>query len=157
MDKATLMLDCLAAQQLVQRTAKLLDDEDLNGWLALFDSQGSYEISAYSPELRQPQVWWQSDLTALGKTLAEVPRHVRDPARRRRVVGAGTFNVDNDVVRMESAFSIHRTTPEGESSLYAVGRYEDVLVRSPGGEWRYRLHRVLLDTRVLDAFTHLPL
>jgi hypothetical protein len=37
-----------------------------------------------------------------------------------------------------------------------VGRYLDELVRVGSG-WRFSVHRVQLETRVLDAFTHLPL
>jgi hypothetical protein len=47
-------------------------------------------------------------------------------------------------------------TPTGETSLFAVGRYLDELVRVGSG-WRFSVHRVQLETRVLDAFTHLPL
>ncbi len=157
MDKSATLIDIVQVHRLVQQTANLLDKEDLDGWLALFDGQGSYEISSYSPELRRPQQWWLSDLASLTKTLAEVRQHVRDPARRRHVVGAGVVAIEEGVARVESPFSIYRTTPQGDSSLYVVGCYEDVLVRSTEGEWRYQLHRAVLDTRVLDAFTHLPL
>lgn len=157
MEWPTTMTDKLEAQALVQRTARLLDQEDLDGWLALFEADGVYEIASYSPELRLPQSWWRSDAAGLGKILAEVPQHVRDPARRRRVVGAGVVEIEDGRARVESPFAVYRTTPEGETSLYVVGRYEDMLARAADGAWRYRTHRAVLDTRVLDAFTHLPL
>jgi hypothetical protein len=46
--------------------------------------------------------------------------------------------------------------PDGTTNLYVVGRYEDTVVKRDDA-WRYSSHRVLLETRVLDAFTHLPL
>jgi hypothetical protein len=36
-----------------------------------------------------------------------------------------------------------------------VGCYEDQLVKRDGA-WLYSFHRVVADTRVLDAFTHIP-
>ena len=145
-----------AVQDLVQRTARLLDREDLDGWLALFDLNGEYELTAYSTELRRDLVWWKSDRAALQKILAEVTQHVRDPAHRRRVLGPAVIEFTADQAYAESAFAVYRTTREGETSLYAVGRYEDSLVRA-SDRWLYRTHRVVLDTRMLEMFTHLPL
>ena len=45
----------------------------------------------------------------------------------------------------------------GKSSLFLVGRYRDLLRKAESGEWRYLQHHVELDTRVWDAFTHLPI
>ena len=54
-----------------------------------------------------------------------------------------------------SPFSIFRTLPDGVSSLYIVGHYEDTLaVRE--GVWRISRRTVVTDTRVLDMFTHIP-
>jgi 3-phenylpropionate/cinnamic acid dioxygenase small subunit len=54
-----------------------------------------------------------------------------------------------------SHFSLFRTTPDGQSSLYMVGRYDDRIVRRSGA-WRYASHKVIVDTRMLDTFTHIP-
>jgi 3-phenylpropionate/cinnamic acid dioxygenase small subunit len=151
------MQEQLEVQRLIQQTAKLLDAEDLTAWLNLFDASGEYEVTAYSPELRRTLTWWKADHAALQKTLAEVPRHVRDPARRLRVLTPTVVRIEGDEAYADSPFAVYRTTPEGATSLYVVGRYQDTLVRSPSGHWLYRRHHVTLDTRMLDAFTHLPL
>lgn len=151
------ILDEIALQRVIQRTASLLDAEDLAGWLELFDPDASYRIVAASSELGKPLIWWKSDVPTLQKTLKEVPRHVRDPARRLRVLGPALIQVRGGEATAESAFCVYRTLPSGESSLYLVGRYKDEFKRAPSGEWRYRLHEVQAATRVLDAFTHLPL
>jgi 3-phenylpropionate/cinnamic acid dioxygenase small subunit len=149
--------DYVELQALIHRTAALLDAEDLDGWLALFDEAGEYRLSAFSTELNKTLVWWQADVDALRKTLAEVRDHVRDPARRLRVVMASPLEVVGNEAHCLSSFSVYRSSPAGESSLYVVGRYRDVFVRREGGAWRYRSHQVELDTRMLDMFTHLPL
>ncbi|MGV3656235.1 MAG: nuclear transport factor 2 family protein [Noviherbaspirillum sp.] len=123
----------------------------------IFDAGGEYEMTAFSTELRKPLTWWKADFPTLEKTLAEVPQHVRDPARRLRVLGPAQIRIEGDEAHAECAFAVYRTSTDGVSSLYVVGRYQDTLVRTAPGQWRYRNHRVALDTPMLDAFTHLPL
>ncbi|MBX9841518.1 MAG: nuclear transport factor 2 family protein [Xanthobacteraceae bacterium] len=147
--------DFHAVCELVQRTAMLLDEENFDDWLALFDDGGTYELSAYSSEIRRWMTWQLSDRDALEKMLGDVEEHVRDPARRRHVVSVPLASLDADRGRATSHFSLFRTTPDGQSSLYLVGRYEDHIVKRDG-VWRYSAHKVVLDTRVLDTFTHIP-
>lgn len=145
-----------AIADLVQRTAFLLDEDRLADWAALFDAAGTYELAAYSTELRKWMTWWLADRPTLEKTLKEVKQHVRDPATRRHVVGAPLVEVSGDEAKATTQFAIFRTTPEGQSSLYLVGRYEDRLVKKDGA-WLYAAHKAIADTRMLDAFTHVPL
>jgi methanesulfonate monooxygenase small subunit len=153
------MSDALAEREairdLVQRTAMLLDEEKFDDWVALFDGAGTYELTAYSPEIRRWMSWWHSDRPALEKMLKEVGQHVRDPARRRHVVGPAQVILGGEGAQVVSHFALYRTTPEGQSSLYMVGRYEDRVVNR-SGSWLYAAHKVITDTRMLDAFTHIP-
>lgn len=152
-----LLPDTLQIQQFIQQAASALDDEQLSQWLDHFDDPaGVYEICAFSTELRRQMAWWRQELPSLRKTLSEVPRHVRDPARRLRVLGIPLSSVAGDRAQAQTSVAIYRTLPTGETSLFAVGCYHDDLVRTPSG-WRFRVHRLDLQTRVLDAFTHLPL
>jgi 3-phenylpropionate/cinnamic acid dioxygenase small subunit len=147
----------IAVQNVIQQTASLLDAEDLNAWLGLFDATGEYLITAHSTELQRTLTWWKADHETLRKTLAEVPRHVRDPARRLRVVSPAVLRMEDGKIHGVSRFAVFRTTPQGASTLYVVGRYRDTFVQSEDGLWRYSQHHVDLDTRMMDAFTHLPL
>jgi hypothetical protein len=36
-----------------------------------------------------------------------------------------------------------------------VGRYDDRIVKR-SGSWLYAAHKVIIDTRMLDTFTHIP-
>ena len=133
----------------------LLDEEKFDEWLTLFDSDGSYELSAYSTEIRRWMTWQLSDRETLEKMLKNIDEHVRDPARRRHVVSLPLVELDVDQGRVTSHFSLFRTTPDGQSSLYMVGCYQDRIVRRTGA-WLYAAHKVIVDTRMLDAFTHIP-
>ena len=142
--------------QVVRTTAALLDAEDLDGWLALFAPESLYEIKAYGPEIRADMSWWHSDRGELEKILAEAKLHVRDPGRRLHLVTPISAEIADGRATALSHFAIMRTDPDGNSAVYAAGRYEDVFVKS-GRRWLYESHCAVLDTRKLEPFTHLPL
>ncbi len=144
-----------SVRTVVLRSGLLLDGDDLTGWLSLFDQDGVYELRAYSTEIRQWMTWWLATRGELEKTLAEVTQHVRDTAQRRHVIGAPVVEVQGATAQAVSPFSIFRTLPDGVSSLYLVGRYEDALALRDGA-WRITRRTVVTDTRVLDMFTHIP-
>ena len=145
-----------AVRDLVARTAVRLDREDFAGWLELFDAGGEYELCAYSTEIRRPMSWWKSGREVLEKQLREISQHERDPASRVHVLGPVLVELDRDRARAQTPFALFRTMPDGASALYVVGRYEDEVLNK-SGTWRYTRHRAVLETRVLDSFTHVPL
>jgi 3-phenylpropionate/cinnamic acid dioxygenase small subunit len=147
--------DIESVRSVVLRTGLLLDQGDLTGWLAHFESDGVYELRAYSTEIRQWMTWWLATHGELEKTLSEVVQHVCDPAQRRHVIGAPVVTQQGSNALAVSPFSIFRTSPDGVSSLYMVGRYEDTLAMREG-VWRITSRIVVTDTRVLDMFTHIP-
>ena len=155
-DATSVLLSKIAIQELVQENALVLDNEDLSRWLEMFDESLEYRLSAYSSELRREVVWWQSDRLALEKLVKEIPQHVRDPARRCHLVCPSQVNVTGEVAFATSRFAIFRTLPEGDTHFYVAGRYEDSFVNK-SERWLYRSHHVVVETRQLDAFTHLPL
>lgn len=150
-----MLTDKEACRELVQRTAALLDAEQFDTWIALFDPEGVYELASYSTEIRSWMTWWRSDRPTLAKLLGELAQHVRDPAKRRHIVSSSIVTLEGDAASVHSDFSIYRTTPDGQTSLYMVGCYEDRLVRRDG-KWLYTHHKAISDTRVLETFTHVP-
>lgn len=145
-----------AVRDLVARTAVRLDREDFSGWLELFDAGAEYELCAYSAEIRRAMSWWKSGRAALEKQLREIPQHERDTASRLHVLGPVLVELEGDHAHAQTPFALFRTMPDGESTLYVVGRYEDEALKT-SGTWLYTRHRAVLETRVLDAFTHVPL
>lgn len=157
---STEMLNELLGKQaigdLVQATGALLDREDFSGWLALFAESSEYELTAYSTEIRQSMSWWKSDRAALAKMLPEIPRHVRDQGQRMHLVTPRLLKISGDSAMAVSSFAVFRTSPDGETRLYAVGQYEDTLVKA-AGQWLYAKHKVVLQSRQLDTPTHVPI
>ncbi len=150
------LLDTEAIRALIGETAALLDREELDGWLALFAAGSEYELGAYGPEIKAPMTWWKSTRDELGKILDEVPQHVRDAGRRLHLVTPVSIAVAGETASALSHFTVIRTDRDGRSGVYAAGRYEDELVKQDG-RWRYASHRCVLDTRMLETGTHLPL
>ncbi len=150
------LLDRQAIRALIEETAALLDREDLAGRLDLFAAESAYEITAYGPEIKASMVWWKSTRDELAKILDEVAQHVRDAGRRLHLVTPVSISVAGGTASAGSHFVVVRTDRDGRSGVYAAGRYEDELVKE-GDCWRYASHRCVLDTRMLETGTHLPL
>lgn len=150
------LLDEAAIFALIRTTAARLDDENLEAWLALFAPDSQYEIKTYGPEIRADMSWWHSNRPELEKILAEAKQHVRDPGKRLHLVTPISVDLAGDRATALSHFAVMRTDPDGNSAVYAAGRYKDVLVKQEG-RWLYEAHCAVLDTRKLEPFTHLPL
>jgi 3-phenylpropionate/cinnamic acid dioxygenase small subunit len=145
-----------AVFDLIRRTAARLDEEALDQWLELFAADSEYEIKTYGPEINSDMSWWKSDREELARILAEVRDHVRDPGQRLHLVTPISIEFSGDRAAALSHFGILRTTHDGKTGIYAAGRYEDSVIKEYGC-WLYECHRVVLDTRMLEPFTHLPL
>ncbi len=141
---------------LIQETAERLDRENFDGWLELFAAKSEYELTAYSSEIKASMSWWKSTREELGKILDEIPQHIRDAGRRIHLVVPVLVSVAGATASARSQFAILRTDRGGHSGVYAVGRYEDELIKE-SDRWRYAVHRAVLDTRMLETGTHLPL
>jgi 3-phenylpropionate/cinnamic acid dioxygenase small subunit len=150
------LLEREAIRDLVQQTAVLLDKEELSQWLGLFAADSGYEIVAFGNEISQSMTWWKSNAEELRKLLEDVPRQVRDTARRLHIVIPTKVDVSEDRALVHSNFTVLRTTQDGKTNVYVAGTYVDNVVKR-AGRWLYEKHQVVLHTRMLDAFTHIPL
>jgi anthranilate 1,2-dioxygenase small subunit len=155
-DSLAALLDREAIFDVIRLTAARLDEESLDDWLALFAAESAYEISAFGPEIQAHMVWWQSSREELAAILSEVTEHVRDSGRRLHLVTPISADISGNRAVALSHFGILRTDQDGSSGVYAAGRYEDTLIRQDE-RWLYERHRVVMDTRIIEPFTHLPL
>jgi methanesulfonate monooxygenase small subunit len=146
-----------AIRDLLQAAAWLLDGERAwPQWLDLFAEEATYEVRAESSEIKAGMQWFYLDnREALKSWMDEVPTHVRDMAQRLHIVAPITIDVQGDQAQSLSSFSLFRTTLDGETRLYAVGQYEDHLLKR-NGHWRFLKRTVRLHTRVLETGSHVP-
>lgn len=152
---ATAAEDREAIRDLLQHAAWLLDSEAWKDWVDLFAEDGRYEVRAYSTEVATEMLWFDLTTGELGAWMEELPTHVRDMAQRLHIVSPISIVVNGQEASALSAFALFRTTPDGESRFYAVGRYEDTLLKREG-RWRFARRTVRLQTRLLEVGTHIP-
>jgi 3-phenylpropionate/cinnamic acid dioxygenase small subunit len=144
-----------AIRDLLQTAAWLLDTEAFTDWVELFVAEGNYEVHAYSTEIGVEMEWMNLTKDELSSMLEQVPEHLRDLAQRLHLVSSVKIDLADQEAHSLSSFAIFRTTPDGVSQSYAVGRYEDSLVKQDAA-WRFLQRKVMLHTRVLEVASHLP-
>lgn len=144
-----------AIRDLLQQAGRWLDTEAFSAWIDLFVQDAIYEVRAYSTELDVEMEWMKLNKEELKTLLEQVSEHVRDLAQRLHLISSVTINIQDQEATSVSSFAIFRTTQEGVTQCYAVGQYEDTLVKQER-TWRFRQRTVRLHTRVLEVATHLP-
>lgn len=155
-DQLAILLDKDAVRDSILTTAQALDENDMTVWLDQFAEDGVYEVTAFGLEIKSNMVWWRSSRTELVKILSEVESHIRDTGIRRHFVTPISITLHGRQAKALSHFSIIRTTPAGDSNVYAAGCYEDKLINE-NGKWKFIFHKAVLDTRMFETFTHIPL
>jgi 3-phenylpropionate/cinnamic acid dioxygenase small subunit len=142
---------------LLTKSCCLLDQRQFLEWAELFADDGVYELLFKSKEIGgKDDFLMKLDKPNLVKTLKLLPNHIVDTAKRLHMLSNINVRLDFNNGHCTYNFAIYRTTEAGQSSLYAVGSNEDHLVKK-NDQWLFQRHRVVLDTRMLPAHTHIPL
>lgn len=137
---------------LQRRYVRSLDRKDLQGWLATFSTRGQYVvISAENADAGLPLALMMDDCH---ERLVDRVTYVTkvwtfDEYQMRHLVQRLSAEPGEDgCLAVESNFSVFVTDSRGQSSILAVGRYED-LVEIGDGEARFRRKRVVFDNALL--------
>ncbi|MGB0630840.1 MAG: nuclear transport factor 2 family protein [Alphaproteobacteria bacterium] len=143
---------------LVSRSVRSLNEGRFADFIALFAADGRYVLQADSAEIGQTMTWLDLDRDELGALLDESPQHVHDLAARKHMVAVDEFDFADDGASVEalSGFAVFRTDIDGRTEVYAVGNYEDRLVRD-GNDWRIAQRLVRVQTRMFRTPTPTPL
>jgi methanesulfonate monooxygenase small subunit len=144
-------------RRLIYQSCLLLDANDFAGWLELCAPDFHYTISAYSPEIRKDQTWLDHNLEEMRNLISLLPKHNSDqnPLTRHATV----YTIDHDQAsnhaRAVTSVAIFSTALDGgESTLFALARYHDIVDRE-GPRLKRRVVR--LETRSLGIGKHWPL
>lgn len=164
---ASLELAVQQVHELIYESCLALNAEKWYDYLALCDeSKFNYTIVNYSPEIRREQCWMDRDYKGLKSIFDLLPKHNSDRSQLTR--HATVYKVDYDLERKQARaltlVTIYRTQLDGinshfesgATSLFAVGRYIDV-IGLEAGEARLVKRVVELDTRQVDIGSHYPL
>jgi 3-phenylpropionate/cinnamic acid dioxygenase small subunit len=146
-----------AIYELLMLAGFLLDEGKFADWLDLFTENAQYEMLFRSPEIGGVDDYLMKlDRRGLAKTISLLPNHVVDVAKRLHCISNVVIKVAGNTAQSRSNFNIYRTTDGGKTSLYAVGHSDDSLIKETS-RWLFSKRRVILDTRMLEAHTHVPL
>lgn len=150
----------------LHRTCQLMNEERWAEFLQLCDADRfRYRVVNYSPEIRREQSWADRDYASMKSAFQLLPRHNSDHSKltRHAIVQNVHREPGEDVATLTSCLTVYRTQLDGtmsylesgQTSLYAIGTYQDV-VGLDGESVRLRERTVRLDTRQLDVGSHKP-
>jgi methanesulfonate monooxygenase small subunit len=143
--------------ELVAKSCMFLDEERFEDYLTLFAGSSNYRAVSYSPDLRRDLTLLDLNREELETLLRNLQRHVRLPGRLLRLSGASISGDrrGSDVLVTTPIITVH-TDLEGNSKIFAVGRYRDV-VREIDGRPLFVEREVRLDTRQFGTGSHVPI
>ena len=149
-----------AIQALEYRYARLLDDDRLEEWPDLFVERGIYKVIPRENCQRQPQLailFCDSRAMMMDRvrSLREAnvynlhyPRHIVSNIEILSTTG-GAFEV-------AACYTVYQTDLEGQTRLFSVGQYRDVIT-DDGGTLRFREKIAVCDTFNIPNLLAIPL
>jgi 3-phenylpropionate/cinnamic acid dioxygenase small subunit len=152
----------LAVENLLARYVHAIDDDRLEEWPEFFVENGRYRITtAENFERALPISIVYADSRAMLRDRVTALRHanIYEPQRYRHAVSATLVErEDASRVRAHSLFQVVRIMQSGAATLFATGRYLDV-VRLDGvdGEPRFEEKIVVCDSRRFETLLAIPL
>lgn len=146
-------------QMFLDLYARLIDEDRLEEWVELFSPEGRYEIIS------------RENLTqgfALPLMLCENRNQISDRVMSLRKANIYNIHTDRHILsqlhvepteqgwRVGANYALYQTNQEGVSSLYSVGRYDD-LIRKVDGRLQFVSKRVIVDTGAVPSLLATPI
>lgn len=146
-----------AVKDVIYQSCLVMDDEKFDEYLALCTEDYQYRVTAYSPELRKEMIWLEQSRSDLAAMFDMLPEHVKPEGRftRHAQVYRVTPNGSPGTMNVTSALTIYFTNDRGDTKVFAIGRYNDV-VDTNGTVPRLKAREVRLETRSLGTGSQIP-
>jgi 3-phenylpropionate/cinnamic acid dioxygenase small subunit len=148
-----------AVEELHARYAHALDEDRLEDWPNFFTENGKYRIATAENEARGlPLPVMSADSRGMMRDRVASLRHanIYEPQRYRHMISSILVEkLDEKRVKAIASFLVVRIMENGESQLFASGRYLDRIVLSP--EPLYEERVVVCDSRRFDTLLAIPL
>jgi 3-phenylpropionate/cinnamic acid dioxygenase small subunit len=149
----------LAVERLHARYAHALDSDRLEDWPTFFTENGTYRITTAESEARglPLPVLYAEGRPMLRDRIASL-RHanIYEPQRYRHIISSVLIERENETTATSVAnFLVVRVMENGETLLFASGRYVDRIALTP--EPKYEERAVICDSRRFDTLLAIPL
>jgi anthranilate 1,2-dioxygenase small subunit len=148
-----------AVEHLHARYAHILDDDRLEEWPELFTEKATYRIATAENEARGlPLSVLSCNSRAMMRDRVQSLRHanIYEPQSYRHMVSSILIReLDKTRATSVASFVVIRIMQDGETSIFASGRYLDRIAL--GAEPKYEERVVVCDSRRFDTLLAIPL
>ena len=139
---------------------RLIDDDRLEGWPGLFTERGVYKViprENLGSEPALPVFYCDGRGMMVDRVRSLRKANVYNLHWGRHVItNVELLAARNDVYEVVACFTVYQTDLEGQTRLFAVGQYHDVVERN-GGELHFREKTAVLDTFSIPNLLAVPL
>jgi len=146
-------------ENLHARYAQALDADRLEDWPGFFTEKGVYRITTAENEARGlplPVLYCEGRPMLRDRVASLRHANIYEPQRYRHMVSSILVEADGKTrVRSSANFLVVRTMENGESTLFASGRYLDLIQLSKKPLFIERV--VVCDSRRFDTLLAIPL
>lgn len=147
-----------AVENLHARYAHALDNDELERWPEFFTSNGRYRVTTAENEARGlplPVLYAEGQAMLRDRIASLRHANIYEPQRYRHIVSSVLVEPDGvAAVKSTANFLVVRIMENGETLLFASGRYLDRVARR---EMRYEERVVVCDSRRFDTLLAIPL
>jgi len=148
-----------AAVDLLDDYAARIDDDRLEAWLDLFAEDCCYRIvprENHDQDLPLPIMLCPNKNVLRDRIVSLRHANKYNLHYDRHIISGVRVRPEGDGARIEANFVVYQTSLEGESQLFAVGRYRD-RVRAEGGTLVFVDKLVILDSFAVPHLIATPL
>src|SRR4029453_1882698 len=149
-----------AKRALEYRYARLLDEDRLEEWPNLFVERGVYKVIPRENLDRQPPLpimFCDSRAMMLDRVVSLRKANVYNLHSSRHVVSnIEILSARDDTYEVAACYTVYQTDLEGQTRLFSVGQYRDVIANG-AGELRFREKIAVCDTFNIPNLLAIPL
>jgi anthranilate 1,2-dioxygenase small subunit len=148
-----------AIEDLLADYAEAIDDGALERWPGFFTEDGEYQIitrESHAAGLPVGIMYCGSRGMMEDRVQALRTANIYEPHSYRHLLARPRFERAADGFAVRSNMCVYRIAQDGDTVVFATGRYLDRIVEDAGA-LRFRSRRVVLDSRRVDILLVLPL
>ncbi len=150
----------LGVEDLIAAYADCIDDGRLEEWPGFFTEQCRYLVTSradYAAGLRHGIIYAASRGMLTDRVMALRKANIFEPHHYRHIIGpTRVVGMNGGVAEVRSNFLVARIMHDGDTQLFATGRYLD-RVDVAGGPYRFIERIVVLDSHKIDTLLVIPL
>ncbi|MGI4837866.1 MAG: aromatic-ring-hydroxylating dioxygenase subunit beta [Janthinobacterium lividum] len=151
--------DYFQLQRLLDLYARLIDEDRLEEWVELFSPEGRYEIISrenLAQGFALPLMLCENRNQIADRVMSLRKANIYNIHTDRHIISQLHVERSDDGWRVGANYVLFQTNQEGVSSLYSVGRYDD-LVRPVDGRLMFFSKRVIVDTGAVPSLLATPI